>query len=71
MYYDFSWEKASLNGSTIIARQEDYGQALNPQRFVLVTPDQQPRKYASKTTSFKYFRPRCGSRLWGLWGCWN
>ena len=38
-------KKASLNGSTIIARQEDYGQALNPQRFVLVTPDQQPREY--------------------------
>lgn len=50
-------KKASLNGSTIIARQEDYGQALNPQRFVLVTPDQQPRKYASKTTSFKCTLP--------------
>lgn len=50
-------KKASLNGSTIIARQEDYGQALNPQRFVLVTPDQQPRKYASKTTNFKCTLP--------------
>lgn len=43
---------ASLDGSTMIARQEDYGNALNPQRFAVVLPEDQPRKYASKTTSF-------------------
>lgn len=43
---------ATIDGSTIIARQEDYGQALNPQRFVVVKPSDQPRHYAAKTTSF-------------------
>ena len=46
-------KKATIDGSTIIARQEDYGQALNPQRFTVVTPDQQPRHYQSKTTRFE------------------
>lgn len=45
-------KKATLDGSTIVCREEDYGNAFNPQRFVLVKADQQPRHYQSKTTKF-------------------
>ncbi|MGM0216916.1 C69 family dipeptidase [Enterococcus sp. AZ109] len=38
---------ASIDGSTIIARNDDGHEALDPQRFVVVTPDQQPQKYKS------------------------
>ena len=37
--------KASLDGSTIIARNDDGHEALDPQRFVLVSPEEQPRHY--------------------------
>lgn len=43
---------ATIDGSTLICRQEDYGNAFDPQRFVVVKPEEQPRHYASKTTSF-------------------
>lgn len=43
---------ATLDGSTLICRQEDYGNAFDPQRFVAVDPKDQPRHYASKTTKF-------------------
>ncbi|EOH94327.1 C69 family dipeptidase [Enterococcus pallens] len=38
---------ASIDGSTIIARNDDGHEALDPQRFVVVTPDKQPREYTS------------------------
>ncbi|MGG5318135.1 C69 family dipeptidase [Enterococcus sp. AZ072] len=38
---------ASINGSTIVARNDDGHEALDPQRFVVVTPDKQPRRYQS------------------------
>lgn len=38
-------KKASLDGSTIIARNDDGHEALDPQRFVVVNPEQQPRHY--------------------------
>ncbi|MCT6810430.1 MAG: C69 family dipeptidase, partial [Bifidobacterium sp.] len=39
---------ASYDGSTIIARNEDSANGeFRPKRFVLVTPDQQPRHYRS------------------------
>lgn len=50
-------KKATLDGSTIIARQEDYGQALNPQRFAVIQPGDQPRHYQSKTTKFELDLP--------------
>ena len=40
-------KKASVDGSTIIARIEDGGSKPNPQRFVVVTPDKQPKKFVS------------------------
>ena len=45
-------KKATLDGSTIVCREEDYGNAFDPQRFVYVKPADQPRHYASKTTDF-------------------
>ena len=35
-------KKATVDGSTMIARNEDYGHALNPKRFVVVKPADQP-----------------------------
>lgn len=43
---------ATLDGSTLICRQEDYGNAFDPQRFVVVDPKDQSLHYASKTTKF-------------------
>lgn len=37
--------KASIDGSTMIARNDDGHEALDPQRFVVVHPDEQPRHY--------------------------
>jgi dipeptidase len=39
--------KASIDGSTMIARNDDGHEALDPQRFVVVHPDEQPRHYKS------------------------
>ena len=43
---------ASLDHAPLIARQEDYGNAFNPQSFRVILPQDQPRHYASKTTNF-------------------
>lgn len=40
-------KKATLDGSTLIARNDDGHEALDPQRFVVVNPDAQPRHYHS------------------------
>ena len=41
-------KKASFDGSTLVARTEDSGAgAFNPKKFIIVTPDKQPRKYKS------------------------
>ncbi|PMB81997.1 dipeptidase [Limosilactobacillus pontis] len=45
-------KKATLDGSTIVCREEDYGNAFDPQRFTYVKPTDQPRHYQSKTTDF-------------------
>ena len=45
-------KKATLDGSTIVCREEDYGNAFDPQRFVVVHPEDQPQHYQSKTTKF-------------------
>ncbi|WP_125588107.1 C69 family dipeptidase [Companilactobacillus jidongensis] len=38
---------ASIDGSTIISRNDDGHEALDPQRFVVVQPQDQPRHYQS------------------------
>lgn len=44
---------ATIDGSTIVCREEDYGDAFDPQKFVYLTPNQQPRHYESKGSKFK------------------
>ena len=42
-------KKASYDGSTIVARNEDSGSgSFSPKRFVVVHPEEQPRHYVSK-----------------------
>ncbi|MBO1304600.1 C69 family dipeptidase [Enterococcus sp. 669A] len=48
---------ASIDGSTIIARNDDGHEALDPQRFVVVTPDKQPRNYQSVISKVKIDLP--------------
>ena len=40
-------KKASIDGSTMISRNDDGHEALDPQRFVVVEPSDQPRHYQS------------------------
>ncbi|MFK5240857.1 C69 family dipeptidase, partial [Lactococcus lactis] len=42
-------KKASLDGTTLIARNEDGGDKPNPQRFVVINPENQPKHYRSIT----------------------
>lgn len=48
---------ATADGSTIVARNEDFGHAFNPKRFIVVTPDKQPRHYQSVTSKIKIDLP--------------
>lgn len=50
-------KKATIDGSTIVCREEDYGNAFDPQHFVLVKPADQPKHYASKNTAFQIDLP--------------
>lgn len=50
-------KKASLDGSTIISRNEDGHEALEPKRFVLVTPEEQPREYQAVISGCKVQLP--------------
>lgn len=45
-------KKASIDGSTIISRNDDGHEALDPERFVVVTPQEQPRHYRSVLSKF-------------------
>ncbi|MFC6274342.1 C69 family dipeptidase [Levilactobacillus tangyuanensis] len=40
-------KKASLDGSTIISRNDDGHEALDPEQFVVINPDDQPRDYTA------------------------
>lgn len=40
-------KKASIDGSTIISRNDDGHEALDPERFVVVNPEDQPKHYQS------------------------
>lgn len=50
-------KKASLDGSTIISRNDDGHEALDPQRFVVVNPDDQPTEYTSVISKVKVDLP--------------
>lgn len=48
MYYNTCWKKASYDGSTMIARNDDSGSGhFTPKKFVVVHPDEQPKTYKS------------------------
>ncbi len=50
-------KKASLDGSTLIARNEDGGDKPNPQRFVVINPENQPKRYRSIATACEFDLP--------------
>jgi len=50
-------KKASLDGSTMIARIEDGGQKPNPSHFVVIQSKDQPQKYRSSINKFELDLP--------------
>ncbi len=50
-------KNASIDGSTIIARNEDGNVPLQPQKFVVVNPEDQPRHYQSVLSTFNIDLP--------------
>lgn len=50
-------KNATADGSTLVARNEDYGHAFNPKRFIVVTPDKQPKSYQSVNSKCKVDLP--------------
>lgn len=50
-------KNASLDGSTMIARNEDGNVPLVPQKFIVVNPDDQPRHYQSVLSTFNVELP--------------
>ncbi|KRK89264.1 C69 family dipeptidase [Lentilactobacillus sunkii] len=46
-------KKATVDGSTMIARNEDAGGGINAKRFVAVNPEDQPREYISTFNQFR------------------
>ena len=48
---------ASIDGSTIISRNDDGHEALDPQRFVVVNPEEQPRDYQAVISGVKIKLP--------------
>lgn len=40
-------KKATIDGSTMIARSEDGGRTIVPEKFEVITPDKQPKHYES------------------------
>ena len=48
----------TADGSTMIARNEDYGHSFNPKRFVVVKPEDQPTDYQSVTSKCKVDLPK-------------
>ncbi|GKQ42408.1 dipeptidase [Companilactobacillus sp. RD055328] len=45
-------KNASMDNSTLVGRNEDAGGAINPKKFMVITPDKQPRHYQAKETKF-------------------
>ncbi|MFC4652209.1 C69 family dipeptidase [Lactococcus nasutitermitis] len=50
-------KNATLDGSTLIARNDDGHEALDPQRFVVIKPENQPSHYKAVLTSFEIDLP--------------
>lgn len=50
-------KEATLDGSTMIAREEDSSNGANPKRFVVIEPKHQPKEYHSTLTNFSLNLP--------------
>ncbi|MGV0168981.1 C69 family dipeptidase [Furfurilactobacillus sp. WILCCON 0119] len=50
-------KNASYDGSTLIARNEDAGTAVDPKKFIVVKPDDQPRDYHAKLSKLTLTLP--------------
>lgn len=70
-------KKASIDGSTMIARNEDGGAPLNPKQFIVVKSEDQPREYQSVISKvtiplpddpLQYTATPDVSREIGIWG---
>ena len=46
-------KKATIDGSTMIARSEDGGRVIIPEGFKAVNPEDQPKHYTSKRSTTK------------------
>ena len=58
MYNHFSREKASYNGATIIARNDDSGAGhFTPKKYVVIHPEEQPTIYQSVLSHVKIELP--------------
>ena len=51
-------KKASVDGSTMIARNEDASGGINPKRFIVVQPADQPQRYVSTLNGFQLDLPQ-------------
>lgn len=68
---------ASIDGSAMIARNEDGGDTPNPQKFVVVHPDEQPTEFKAAATGtlislpdkpLKYTSTPDADKRFGVWG---
>lgn len=50
-------KKATVDGSTMIARNEDAGGGINAKRFIVVKPEDQPKTYISTFNNFQLKLP--------------
>ncbi len=70
-------KKATVDGSTMIARNEDAGGGINAKRFIVVQPEDQHHEYISTFNQFRLALPNnplrytetpCADVSDGLWG---
>ena len=50
-------KNATFDGSTMMARDEDILQDFNPKKHIIITPENQPRKYKSSSNNFEILLP--------------
>lgn len=48
----FVGKKASVDGCTMMLRNEELAGGINPKRFIVVKPDEQPQRYVCTFNGF-------------------
>lgn len=70
-------KRASIDGSTMIARNEDAHGGINPKKFIVVKPQDQPNEFKSTFNNFhlklpkkaqRYTETPCADTSNGIWG---